>query len=252
MKQQTVSVRDIMNRVGIGDDAIRKHGFGVADSIPIQTALEILKPRTVAAGRWPAEKAEKAKVFLAELQRGTVDLKALEIENKVEQVPETPAIEADNAKGKTGIWARLSGVSELDVVFGVNILVADYGLIYQIGEMGVACAIVYSLVSVHAMKMAKNRHSQVTAQAGIAAVWVLEILSSVVHHSMFNLRLWQAGLAEKLPFRIHEHIEWPFCIAVVFAGLLSGAAIYSVSVTLALTKEKVEAENFEKQHGIAY
>lgn len=252
MKQQTVSVRDIMNRVGIGDDTIRKHGFGVSDSMPIQTALEILKPRTVAAGRWPAEKAEKAKMFLAELQRETVKPKALETENKTEPMPETSGIAADNAKGKLGIWARLSGVSELDIVFGVNVLFAVYGLLYQLKEMGIPAAVAFCGVSIHAMRMCKNRKSQVTAQAGISAVWVLEFLAFFIHLTMINLRLWETGYKSKLPFSVWENNEIPFIVAAILAGLLSLASVYSVAVTLAKMKEEIEAENYERDHGIKY
>lgn len=246
MQNKTVSVRDIMNRVGIGDDTVRAHGFSVSASIPIETAIEILKPRTVAGGRWSADKAKRAAKMLAELQAlqsGTVQtIEHPEPLPKPEPTPETLK-EPKRSKRK---------ISALDIVFGVNVLVADYGLVYMMKEMGAAWALVYSLVSFHALSMAKDRHSQSTAYYGVTAVWVLEILSFFIHLSMFNLRLWETGFENKLPFSVWENTTYPFAIATILAALFSTAAIYSVSVTLALTKEKVEAENFEQKHGIKY
>lgn len=246
MKQQTVSIKEIMTRVGIGDDTIRKYGFGVSASVPIEKAIEILKPRTVAGGRWPIDKANRAAAMLAELQ--ALQSGAAKETAAPEPLPETQT----NTETPTETKRQKFKFSALDIVFGVNILVADYGLIYLMKEMGAAWAVVYSLLSIHAIGMAKNRHSQVTASYGVAAVWILEILSFFIHLSMFNLRLWETGFENKLPFSVWENTTYPFAIASILAALFSTAAIYSVSVTLALTKEEVEAENFERAHGIKY
>lgn len=246
MEQQTVSIKEIMSRVGIGDDTIRKYGFGVSASIPIEKAIEILKPRTVAGGRWPIDKANRAAAMLAELQ--ALQSGAAKETAAPEPLPE-PQIKTETPTESKRHKIRFSA---LDIVFGVNILVADYGLIYLMKEMGAAWAVVYSLLSIHAIGMAKNRHSQVTASYGVAAVWILEILSFFIHLSMFNLRLWETGFENKLPFSVWENTTYPFAIASILAALFSTAAIYSVSVTLALTKEKVEAENFERAHGVKY
>jgi hypothetical protein len=153
---------------------------------------------------------------------------------------------------ENGLVTFLKGLTMLDVVFFTNVAVADYGLCFLMKEMGIAWGFIYTLVSFHALGMAKNRKSQVTAQYGIMAVWVLEILSFFIHLSMFNLRVWQAAKHGELPFNAWENQHVPFYIAALLAALFSTSAIYAVSITLALTKEKIEAENYERNYGIQY
>lgn len=146
----------------------------------------------------------------------------------------------------------LMSLTKLDVVFAVTIGIADYGLTFILHEMGAAAAIVYTLISLHALGMAKNRYSQRTAQTGIVAVWALELGAFCIHMTMFNRRIWAA--IDDMPFRVDDITDEsrPFWIAVVLAILFSGAGIYAVSTTLALVTEQTEAENFEKQHGVKY
>ena len=156
----------------------------------------------------------------------------------------------DNMANK--FWSWLMSLTKLDVVYLFTLGVADYGLVFILKEMGIVAAVVYTLVSLHALDMAKNRRSQVTAQNGIVAVWLLEVCSFAVHLSMFNRRLW-ASISE-LPFQIDdiETESRPYYIAVVLAVLLSAAGIYAVSTTLSLLRESIEADNFEHDHGRKY
>ena len=132
------------------------------------------------------------------------------------------------------------GITMLDMVYLSTILTAVYGLVYNLREMGAFFAVPYCLISWHAIRMAKRSDNRRTAQAGIAAVVVLELLTFFIHLSMFNLRLVDAAKAGSLPF---EYSFWgstsaPFYIACILAGLFSGAGIYAVSVTFSLTSEK--------------
>jgi hypothetical protein len=131
-------------------------------------------------------------------------------------------------------------ISMLDIVYLSTIATAVYGLWFTLREMGAAFAVPYCLISWHALRMAKNPASRKTAQIGVGAVVVLEILTFFVHLVLFNLRAVQAAKANILPF---EYSFWgstgmPFTIACIMAGLFSGAGIYAVSVTYSLTSEK--------------
>jgi len=131
-------------------------------------------------------------------------------------------------------------ISMLDIVYLSTIATAVYGLWFTLREMGAAFAVPYCLISWHALRMAKNPESRKTAQIGVGAVVVLEILTFFVHLVLFNLRAVQAAKANILPF---EYSFWgstgmPFTIACIMAGLFSGAGIYAVSVTFSLTSEK--------------
>ncbi len=129
-------------------------------------------------------------------------------------------------------------VSMLDIVYLSTIATAVYGLWFTLREMGLAFAVPYCLISLHALRMAKNPASSRTAQAGIAAVIVLEVLTFFVHLVLFNLRIVQTAKEFILPFNYWELTQTPFYIACILAGLFSAAGIYSVSVTFSLTSEK--------------
>lgn len=139
----------------------------------------------------------------------------------------------------------LSGITALDIVYATTIVTAIYGLWFNLKEMGVAFAIPYSLISLHALRMAKNPDTLKTARAGISAVVVLEILTFFIHLSMFNLRVVQIAKANALPF---EYSYWgsmsaPFYIALVLSALFSGAGVYAVAITFSITAEKIKAKH---------
>lgn len=136
--------------------------------------------------------------------------------------------------------------SMLDAVYYTTILTAVYGLWFTLKEMGLAFAVPYCLVSLHALRMAKNPESRKTAQAGVAAVVVLEILTFFVHLTLFNLRAVQAAKLGKLPLGYWDDPSAPWWIACVLAGLFSAAGVYAVAVTFSLTSEKHSAAEKEK------
>lgn len=131
-------------------------------------------------------------------------------------------------------------IGMLDIVYLSTIATAVYGLWFTLREMGAAFAVPYCLISWHALRMAKNPESRSTAQVGIAAVVVLEILTFFVHLVLFNLRTVQAAKAGVLPFEysFYGTLTMPFVIACILAGLFSAAGIYAVSVTFLGTSEK--------------
>jgi len=140
-------------------------------------------------------------------------------------------------------------IGMLDIVYLSTIATAVYGLWFTLREMGAAFAVPYCLISWHALRMAKNPASRSTAQVGIAAVVVLEILTFFVHLVLFNLRTVQAAKAGVLPFEysFYGSLEMPFVIACILAGLFSAAGIYAVSVTFLGTSEKHAAAEKAKR-----
>jgi hypothetical protein len=140
-------------------------------------------------------------------------------------------------------------IGMLDIVYLSTIATAVYGLWFTLREMGAAFAVPYCLISWHALRMAKNPASRSTAQVGIAAVVVLEVLTFFVHLVLFNLRTVQAAKAGVLPFEysFYGSLEMPFVIACILAGLFSAAGIYAVSVTFLGTSEKHAAAEKAKR-----
>jgi len=135
------------------------------------------------------------------------------------------------------------------VVYYFTLGVACYGAWQGLGrsEMGVSFGVVYTLVSLHALGMAKDPANKGTAVAGISAVVVLEIVGFFIDLSMFNLRIWQVAKQDLLPFRSYE-IWIPFWIAVILAALQRiFGGVYPVMMTFFLTSEKRDSAEKAKR-----
>jgi GIY-YIG catalytic domain len=65
----TISVSEICRNIDMTADAIRANGLSFSDSMLIDDAIEFVRNRTVARGRWTVEKAEKSILYLAELEK---------------------------------------------------------------------------------------------------------------------------------------------------------------------------------------
>lgn len=158
---------------------------------------------------------------------------------------------------KRGILARIfapivraiTTTTKLDVVYYFTLGIACYGAWQGLGrsEMGISFGVVYTLISLHALGMAKDPANKGTAVAGISAVVVLEIVGFFIDLSMFNLRIWQVAKQDLLPFRSYE-IWIPFWIAVIVAALQRiFGGVYPVMMTFFLTSEKRESAEKEKR-----
>ena len=158
---------------------------------------------------------------------------------------------------KRGILARIfapiiraiTTTTKLDVVYYFTLGIACYGAWQGLGrsEMGVSFGVVYTLVSLHALGMAKDPANKGTAVAGISAVVVLEIVGFFIDLSMFNLRIWQVAKQDLLPFRSYE-IWIPFWIAVIVAALQRiFGGVYPVMMTFFLTSEKRDSAEKAKR-----
>ena len=213
--------------------------------------LERLATPTTKRAKSP-EKVEAAAQLLAEFRAGQHQNGHVEPDNlhtvtpaqpkpvqhrtRATKQPDAQLITPEPVKRRFA-WPQ---IGMLDIVYLSTIATAVYGLWFTLREMGAAFAVPYCLISWHALRMAKNPASRSTAQVGIAAVVVLEILTFFVHLVLFNLRTVQAAKAGVLPFEysFYGSLEMPFVIACILAGLFSAAGIYAVSVTFLGTSEK--------------
>lgn len=168
-----------------------------------------------------------------------------------EQSPQQKEV-SEQARKPAKVFQYFQNLTALDAVYLIVICTGVYSLYFFLNEIGVALGAVYALISYHAMRMAKSRKSQSTASAGIVAVVVLEALGSFAHFSMFNLRIFQAAKAGVLPFDAWQNPETPATIALVISAFVGLSGVYCVWVTHAQTREKVNAEQFEQAHGVAY
>ncbi len=216
--------------------------------------LERLATPTTKRAKSP-EKVEAAAQLLAEFRAGQhqnghmeavtprtvtppAQPKPVQHRTRTAKQPEIQPITPEPVKRRF-VWPELSAYM-LDIVYLSTIATAVYGLWFTLREMGAAFAVPYCLISWHALRMAKSPESRSTAQVGIAAVVVLEILTFFVHLVLFNLRTVQAAKAGVLPFEysFYGTLTMPFVIACILAGLFSAAGIYAVSVTFLGTSEK--------------
>lgn len=206
----------------------------------------------------PPERAAAAASLLAEFLAGKHQNGHFEGTQPLEVKPAQPARRAVLAKRETvkpanhaftpAVKSRAwPTVTMLDVVYYTTIATAVYGLWFTLKEMGLAFAVPYTLVGLHALRMAKNPASRKTARAGLAAVVVLETLTFFVHLTLFNLRAVQAAKIGKLPLDYWDDPSAPWWIACVLAAMFSAAGVYAVAVTFSLTSEKHGAAEKAKQ-----
>lgn len=142
--------------------------------------------------------------------------------------------------------AMFRGLTELDIAYYFCIGATIYSLLYVIKDMTLFVGPVYFLISRHALRMTKNRHSKRTASGGVAMVWALEFIALFVHWNMFNLRLWESCDDLALDWETYPSVI--FVVAGVLSVMLAGGGVYAVSTSLALNKERDEAEVFEAQY----
>ena len=254
-----MTLRQIQNSTGFNTpDAITKlwKALNLGDKPKLDTVLQpdqvsaLLDRLSQQSTRRSPETAQAAAKLLAEYRTGQhQNGQAHSVEAKqptrpvTERKVRTPQTkQAESAQPPVKPAFNWWGITMLDMVYLSTIVTAIYGLIYNLREMGAFFAVPYCLISWHAIRMAKRSDNRRTAQAGIAAVVVLEVLTFFIHLSMFNLRLVDAAKSGSLPF---EYSFWgstsaPFYIACILAGLFSGAGIYAVSVTFSLTSEKYQ------------
>lgn len=249
-----MTLRHISTATGSTTDAVVKawkllpfgNHPGLDATLPKEQAETLLSRLALPTTRRTPEAAQAAATLLAEFRAGMHQNGHMEptkartiapMPKPTRRTTKQPAYQPVQPAQKRLKWPVITA---LDIVYASTILTACYGLWFTLKEMGVMFAVPYVLVSYHAMKMAKNPDSRKTAQAGIAAVVILEILTFFVHLVLFNLRAVQAAKAGVLPFEysFYGSLSMPFTIACILAGLFSAAGIYAVAVTFSLTSEK--------------
>jgi hypothetical protein len=254
------TAREIADRLGMHPTSIQKAGFGMDEQLSKSTLIQFLSTRRKAAGAWRADKAALANAWYEELtgdnptESNPVEIPQISEPKKAsnqrkKRIQKSPKTIKESVDSNRGFDSFIKSFSILDIVFYTNMLVAWYGLILILHEMGFAFGIVYTLVSIDAMKMAKNRYARNTARSGITAIWILEFFTVFIHIAMFNKRAWQAAYRGDLPM---DQQWFPFVLACILGTMFSGFAIYAVTTTLDLTSEGVEAENFENRYGEKY
>lgn len=139
-------------------------------------------------------------------------------------------------------------LSTLDIVFYTTTLTACAGFVTAFQWWGLPVSLVYTLILVDAMGMAKDVTLQKTAERGGAAVIVFEIIAGFAHTYVFNSVMW--ANYKSLPFEIEQvirggEVTWhngdkPFFVAICIAVILSGSAIYAVDTTIKKTRERVK------------
>lgn len=258
-----MTIRHISASTATTTDAVvkvwKKQTFGphpgLDTPLPKEQAEHLLTVMAQPTTRRTPEAAQAAAQLLAEFrasmhQNGHMEAvtprtvtppaqpKPVQHRTRTAKQPEIQPITPEPVKRRF-VWPELSAYM-LDIVYLSTIATAVYGLWFTLREMGAAFAVPYCLISWHALRMAKNPESRSTAQVGIAAVVVLEVLTFFVHLVLFNLRTVQAAKAGVLPFEysFYGSLEMPFVIACILAGLFSAAGIYAVSVTFLGTSEK--------------
>lgn len=144
---------------------------------------------------------------------------------------------------------RRFNVGVLDMVFYVTTITACAGFITVLHWWAAPVSLVYALILIDALRMAKDPTIQNTAERGQGAVFFLEFFVAFpAHILLFNWAIWQNY--KSLPFEIlhrshngelvRENADKPFYAACFFAGLLTCAALYAVDTTIRITRERAK------------
>lgn len=113
--------------------------------------------------------------------------------NAVPSVPQVPERKAET-EAKTG------GFSMLDAVFYSTIGTACIGAFHLMGWWFLLPCVPYALISVDALRTAKDPEMSKIADRGRTVVIILELIASVSNHSLFNSIFW--ANIERLPVHI--------------------------------------------------
>lgn len=234
---------------------------GLNDVLPTDHADALLQRMAQRTTRRKAEVADAAAQLLEEFRAGkhqnghveptrATEVRTVAAEKPARQrtaKPTAQQVTPEPTRTRRSVWPT---VSMLDIVYLSTIATAVYGLWFTLREMGAAFAVPYVFISWHALRMAKSPENRKTAQYGIAAVVVLEVVTFFIHLVLFNLRTVQAAKANILPFEysLWGTLEAPFTIACILAGLFSASGIYAVSVTFSLTSEKRNAAELARKN----
>ena len=262
-----ISVSEICRNIDMTADAIRANGLSFSDEMLIDDAIEFVRKRTVAAGRWTVEKAGKSILYLAELERIKSEsnvqvywevrqshekkemrerLNAMYIEMNGEIKSEVNGSEGPvGAKVQPPGTVNLVKIGLLDIAYTVNVAAACYGMWFFLNLIGGFFAVIYALLSFHALGMAKSNDTPESAKLGIQAVWALELVAAVFHFATVNYAIWHYNsleTSERLPFRIYENLQAPSIIAGVFAFVALIGGVYCVQMTLNITNEKKDQQ----------
>ena len=66
--EQTIKIKWIADRIGLQASSVNAAGHSINDELNLPDAIQFVQARTVAAGRWTSDKADKAKILLSELE----------------------------------------------------------------------------------------------------------------------------------------------------------------------------------------
>lgn len=195
--------------------------------------------------------AELTPIQVAILRGEEIEIEVVGFEDvtDTEGTEQGPSKEAAPQGKERKSWFKINlEITRLDVVFYATTGTACAGFITAFQWWGIPVSLVYSLILIDAMGMAKDVELQKTAERGSAAVIVFEMIAGFAHTYVFNTVMWRNY--KSLPFEIEQRVSngvltWhngdkPFLIAVCIAVILSGSAVYAVDTTIKKTRERVK------------
>jgi len=154
--QHKIPITEVCRRIGMSADSIRSNGFSMTDEITLTAAIEFVRKRTFANGRWAQDKADGAIEYLKELEAVKLDF-----ENFNSESNETP-----------GDLLKAGGSMDY-----FDDLVVSGSLVFA--KTKKTPWILYGLMFVPAVASIQNMHSVTGDLTGLYSGWVLTILFSL-------------------------------------------------------------------------
>lgn len=237
--EMKIHVSEICRNIDMTADAIRANGLSFSDQMTIDNAIEFVRKRTVATGRWTKEKADKAILYMAELESVKSESKNIDILKRTSNSPEAgnssghnvaPAVSQKKEKPKNPIdWIRV-----VALFFAGGIVVGHGALIWYDCALlwyapGFIAGLVVFLMIVFGMLVMATKGMKEVAETMTWVVWTLEGAAIFVHVPSFTANASQAyarGLGE-----LHT---WLLSAIICICSI---AATYAYKETILLTEK---------------
>ncbi len=273
-KEGRIKIADICSRLEMSPDSIRSNGFQLTDELTLSASIEFVRKRTVANGRWAADKAQNAIQYLAELEsrlsgyaRNSDTIEDLLAAGGVldyfddliisghlvnPPLPPTPAylefMRSVKRVRESLDEFKFPGIWEMTYYFGMLVTVG--GLVFLL--KWVACLIVpfYVFASFGIMQSAKRPgRTGIAENGGLVVVAIMEMGGFFIHNPLLNWAVWQMESAlpwrkmtlikdPEIPALLIRVNQIPGIYATVFSAFIAFICVYAVANTLAETKIK--------------
>lgn len=190
MDKEMIEAVYVANQIGLSTDALNRAGFNTASKFTLSEAIDFVQKRSVAYGRWPEDKATKAREYLAELMRKQSGNQngAIPVANAIElPAQETPTNQDGNDESaktaKPAFAFILFSWICLAIVIAHAALIWHSALIWGVSGM-IGGGIIF-LIQIAAVSISSVAEKNRTSEFALLFVCLIDIAAWFIHYPAF-------------------------------------------------------------------